>query len=124
MPDDQTCRADILTGAFMLIRRETLERTGLFDTSFFMYGEDIDLSWRIRKAGYYNYYLPDVDIIHFKGRSAIKDRESSLRHFYDAMIIFSEKHLNRAWHIPVRAGVTLLQAAAMTSMRIRRLIKK
>jgi len=124
LPEDETCRADILTGAFMLLRKEALDRAGLFDTSFFMYGEDIDLSWRIRKAGYYNYYLPDVRITHFKGRSAATDRESSLRCFYDAMNIFTAKHLNRAWRLPVKAGVILLKTAAMASLSIRQLIKK
>lgn len=124
LPEDEPCRADILTGAFMLLRKEALERAGLFDTSFFMYGEDIDLSWRIRKAGFYNYYLPDARITHFKGQSAANDRESSLRHFYDAMNIFTAKHLNRAWRLPVKAGVILLRTAALASFRIRRLIKK
>lgn len=123
-PDDEMCRADILTGAFMMIRREALERSGLFDTDFFMYGEDIDLSWRIRKAGYFNYYLPDVMIIHYKGRSAITDRENSLRHFYGAMKLFAVKHLGRGWHLPVKAGVTILLHSALLRLRIGRLIKK
>ncbi|HNT93469.1 MAG: glycosyltransferase family 2 protein [Bacteroidales bacterium] len=116
-PEDQTCRADILTGAFMLIRREALDRAGLFDTRFFMYGEDIDLSWRIRKAGFNNYYLHDVHITHFKGKSSEQERERSLTHFYEAMTIFAEKHLARAWHIPVRAAVSLLRSLAMTRLR-------
>jgi GT2 family glycosyltransferase len=115
-PEDQTCSADILTGAFMLIRREALDRAGLFDTRFFMYGEDIDLCWRIRKEGFYNYYLHDVHATHFKGKSSEKDRESSLRHFYDAMSIFAEKHLARAWHIPVRVAVRLLRGMALTRL--------
>jgi len=120
----ETYRADILTGAFMLIRREALDRAGLFDTAFFMYGEDIDLCWRIRKAGFYNYYLPEVLVTHFKGRSAMIDRESSVRHFYGAMKIFAFKHLGPSWHLPVRASVTLIESVAITSLRIRRLIKK
>jgi O-antigen biosynthesis protein len=123
-PDDKICRADILTGAFMMIRREALDRSGLFDTAFFMYGEDIDLSWRIRKAGYYNYYLPDVRIIHYKGRSAMTERESSLRHFYGAMKLFAVKHLGRQWHIPVKAGVAILEQSALARLRLGRLIKK
>jgi len=123
-PNDKICRADILTGAFMMIRREALNRSGLFDTSFFMYGEDIDLSWRIRKAGYFNYYLPDVNIVHYKGRSAMTEKESSLKHFYGAMKLFSLKHLGRRWHIPVRAGVMILEQSALARLRLRRLIKK
>ncbi|MFZ2286491.1 MAG: glycosyltransferase family 2 protein [Bacteroidales bacterium] len=123
-PDDETCRADILTGAFMLIRREALDRSGLFDTDFFLYGEDIDLSWRIRKAGYFNYYLPDVKIIHYKGKSAMTEREGSLRHFYGAMKIFAIKQLGKGWHMPVRAGVTILEQAVLLRLRLAKLIKK
>ncbi|MRR20004.1 glycosyltransferase family 2 protein [bacterium] len=123
-PDDEICRADILTGAFMMIRREALDKAGLFDTSYFMYGEDIDLSWRIIKAGYFNYYLPDVHIIHYKGRSAMADRKSSIRHFYGAMKIFAVRHLSRGWHLPVKACVTILETFALAGFRLRRLIKK
>jgi len=124
MPEDQICRADILTGAFMLIRREALDKTGLFDTTYFMYGEDIDLSWRIRQAGYCNYYLPDVHIIHYKGRSTIGEREKTLRYFYDAMKIFAVKHLKRGWHTPVSIAVTLAEKCAICRLNMRQLIKK
>jgi GT2 family glycosyltransferase len=123
-PAEVTCRADILTGAFMMIRREALEKTGLFDTRYFMYGEDIDMSWRIRKAGYNNYYLSDVQIIHYKGRSAATDREGSLRHFYGAMKIFADSHLAWGWHIPVKAGVTLLEMASKVGLSLRQYNKK
>ena len=123
-PDDEICRADILTGAFMMIRREALDKAGLFDTAYFMYGEDIDMSWRIRKAGYYNYYLPDVQIIHYKGRSTMTDRAGSLRHFYGAMKIFAVGHLHRGWHLPVKACVTLLETSALVRFRLGQLIKK
>ena len=124
LPEDEICRADILTGAFMLIRREALDKAGLFDPAFFMYGEDIDMSWRIRKAGYFNYYLPEVQIVHYKGRSAATDRESSVSHFYGAMKIFAVKHLRRGWHIPVKTAVTLLRMSSVVSLRAGRLIKK
>lgn len=124
LPEYEICKADILTGAFMLIRRDALDSAGLFDTAFFMYGEDIDLCWRIRQAGYCNYYLPDVRITHFKGKSALQDEESSLRHFYRAMEIFASKHLHPGWHLPVKAAVTLIESVALISLRIKRLIKK
>ncbi len=123
-PENETCHADILTGAFMLIRREALERAGLFDTDFFMYGEDIDLSWRIRKAGYFNYYLHNVRIIHFKGRSAGQDREMSIRHFYSAMYIFAGKHLGKGWHMPVKVAVTLLTTMAIARLSLCKMVKK
>jgi GT2 family glycosyltransferase len=124
LPDNQTCRADILTGAFMLIRRKALDDTGLFDTAFFMYGEDIDMSWRIRKAGWCNYYLAEVHIIHYKGRSPFEDRESRIRHFYGAMKIFAVKHLKHGWHLPVKAAVTLMEKSKLVLLRTAWLIKK
>jgi len=118
LPEESTCRADILTGAFMLIRRKALEQAGLFDTRFFMYGEDIDLSWRIRMAGWHNYYLHDVCITHFKGKSASLSSESSVYHFYESMYIFVEKHLAKGWHLPVRATVRMLQGIARIRLRL------
>lgn len=123
-PENETCRADILTGAFMLIRREALNKTGLFDASFFMYGEDIDLSWRIRKTGYFNYYLHDVSVTHFKGSSSVQNREEAVSHFWDAMVIFAEKHLKRGWHMPVRAAVSLFKGISLTRLRVAGMVKK
>ncbi len=124
LPENESGPADILTGAFMLIRREALEKSGLFDTSFFLYGEDIDLSWRIRQAGYRNYYLHNVNITHFKGKSAEQESLEAAGHFYDAMIIFAKKHLSRRWHLPVKAGVTLLRYVALLRLRTGRPVKK
>jgi len=123
-PENENCRADILTGAFMLIRREALDEAGLFDTSFFMYGEDIDMSWRIRQAGWFNYYLADVHIVHYKGKSPFEDRESRIRHFYGAMKIFAVKHLKQGWHLPVKAAVTLMEKSKLAMLRSAKLIKK
>jgi len=83
---------DILSGAFMLIRSEALEKAGLLDEAFFMYGEDIDLSYRIIKAGYKNYYYPHTRIIHYKGESTKKGSLNYVRMFYKAMKIFADKH--------------------------------
>ncbi|MBK7107707.1 MAG: glycosyltransferase [Bacteroidetes bacterium] len=85
---------DVLAGAFMLIRKETLDKTGLLDETFFMYGEDIDLSYRIVKAGYKNYYFPDAPIIHYKGESTKKGSLNYVRMFYNAMKIFARKHFS------------------------------
>ncbi len=89
---EKTHRVDILAGAFMFIRKETLEKTGLLDESFFMYGEDIDLSYRITEAGYHNYYFPGTTIIHYKGESTKKGSLNYVKMFYQAMIIFAGKH--------------------------------
>ncbi len=85
---------DVLAGAFMLLRRETLEKTGLLDEAFFMYGEDIDLSYRITRAGYKNFYFPETTIIHYKGESTKKGSLNYVKVFYNAMIIFSKKHFS------------------------------
>lgn len=93
--DDETHKVEILAGAFMLLRKQTLEKTGLLDEAFFMYGEDIDLSYRITKAGYSNYYYPHTRIIHYKGESTKKSSVNYVFVFYNAMIIFARKHFSR-----------------------------
>jgi O-antigen biosynthesis protein len=89
---DKIHKVDILAGAFMLMRKSVLDQVGLLDEAFFMYGEDIDLSYRIIKAGYYNYYYPDARIIHYKGESTKKGSLNYVFVFYNAMIIFARKH--------------------------------
>jgi len=89
---DETHPVDVLAGAFMFLRRETLEQTGLLDETFFMYGEDIDLSYRISQSGYLNYYFPETTIIHYKGESTKKGSLNYVRMFYQAMIVFAGKH--------------------------------
>ncbi len=85
---------EVLAGAFMLIRKETLDKVGLLDETFFMYGEDIDLSYRITKGGYKNYYFPETTIIHYKGESTKKGSLNYVKVFYSAMIIFARKHFS------------------------------
>ncbi|MCH2230216.1 MAG: glycosyltransferase family 2 protein [Crocinitomicaceae bacterium] len=85
---------DILSGAYMLMRKTTLEKVGFLDESFFMYGEDIDLSYRITLGGYKNYYCSDTKIIHYKGESTKKSSVNYVFVFYRAMIIFAQKHLS------------------------------
>ncbi|MBO9635877.1 MAG: glycosyltransferase family 2 protein, partial [Chitinophagaceae bacterium] len=82
---------DVLAGAFMMVRRKALELTGGFDEQFFMYAEDIDLSYRIKEAGFRNFYSAGTTIIHFKGESTLKDQRY-VRHFYEAMILYVRKH--------------------------------
>ena len=85
---------DVLSGAFMLLRTETLEKVGLLDEQFFMYGEDIDLSYRIKLGGYKNYYFPETKIIHYKGESTKKSSVNYVFVFYKAMILFAKKHFS------------------------------
>ncbi len=88
-------QVDILSGAFMLLRKETLNKTGLLDETFFMYGEDIDMSYRITLEGYKNYYFPNTTIIHYKGESTKKGSINYVLVFYNAMIIFAKKHFSK-----------------------------
>lgn len=90
----ETHEVDVLSGAFMLLRKKTLDETGSLDETFFMYGEDIDLSYRITKAGYKNYYFPDTTIIHYKGESTKKGSLNYVKVFYNAMLIFARKHFS------------------------------
>jgi GT2 family glycosyltransferase len=92
LEEDETNEIEVLSGAFMWMRKSVLEDVGYLDEDFFMYGEDIDLSYRITQAGHKNYYLPQVKIIHYKGESTKKGNINYVFVFYNAMIIFSKKH--------------------------------
>ena len=89
-PDD-IGKTDVLVGAFMVLKRSVYNEVHGFDEDYFMYGEDIDLSYRILKLGYTNYYFGKTTIIHFKGESTLKDRIYAKR-FYRAMEVFYGKH--------------------------------
>lgn len=88
----ETHEVEILSGAFMWMRKSALEEIGYLDETFFMYGEDIDLSYRFLLGGYQNYYFAQTQIIHYKGESTKKGSLNYVRVFYQAMIIFAEKH--------------------------------
>jgi len=94
LSEDQLSEIDVMSGAFMLIRKTVLDKIGFLDETFFMYGEDIDLSYRIKKAGYKNYYFPDTQIIHYKGESTKRSSLNYVVIFYKAMAIFSNKHFS------------------------------
>ncbi|MBI1835821.1 MAG: glycosyltransferase [Flavobacteriia bacterium] len=91
----ETNEIDVLSGAFMFMRKEALDKVGLLDEAFFMYGEDIDLSYRIQLGGYKNYYFPETRIIHYKGESTKKSSVNYVFVFYRAMVIFAEKHFSQ-----------------------------
>lgn len=116
---NQTHSIEVLSGAFMLMRKSVLDQVGLLDEDFFMYGEDIDLSYRIILGGYKNYYFHDARIIHYKGESTKKSSVNYVFVFYRAMVIFAKKHfakrnakifgffINLA--IYIRAGLAIAQ---------------
>lgn len=117
--ENEIAEVEVLSGAYMFIRMETLQKTGFLDEQFFMYGEDIDLSYRIVKCGYKNYYFPKTTIIHYKGESTKKGSLNYIRIFYQAMSIFAKKHFsnkNLRWflifiHLAIylRAGVAIMK---------------
>ncbi len=122
-PDvDQVREIDILSGACMIVRRSVLEKTGGFDERFFMYAEDIDLSWRIRLAGYNNIYLADITIIHFKGESTRRDGKY-VRLFYKAMHQFRDKYgtgKDGPGEWMLRAAIGFRELVAMGAVLIRK----
>lgn len=95
LPNDEINQIDVLSGAYMWLRKEVLDKVGLLDENFFMYGEDIDLSYRITLGGYKNYYFPEARIIHYKGESTKKSSINYVFVFYKAMIIFARKHFSQ-----------------------------
>ena len=123
---------DVLAGAFMMVRKEVLDKTGGFDEIFFMYGEDVDLSYRIQKTvcdatgkNYKNYYFSDSSIIHFKGESTKRGSMNYVRMFYNAMSIFVRKHYggNRAgfFNLLIHLGIWIRAVLAAVG-RFTRLI--
>ena len=118
LSNDEIHSIEILSGAYMFLRKKALDEVGLLDETFFMYGEDIDLSYRLIKGGYKNVYFPETRIIHYKGESTKKGSINYVLVFYQAMIIFANKHFSarnaKLYHylinmaIYFRAGVAIL----------------
>ena len=106
---EETHEIEVLSGAFMLLRKAALDQIGLLDEDYFMYGEDIDLSYRLTRGGWKNYYFPGTRIIHYKGESTKRTSVNYVFVFYRAMVIFAQKHF-----APGRAGLfSLLINAAI-----------
>ncbi len=123
---DKIHQVDVLSGAFMLLRKEALDQAGILDEDFFMYGEDIDLSHRIVKSGYKNYYYPDTRIIHYKGESTKKSSVNYVLVFYQAMIIFARKHFSpkhaRVFTMLINLAIYFRAGLALINRFVRRLI--
>lgn len=119
LDQNENHEVEILSGAFMLMSREALDKAGLLDEAFFMYGEDIDLSWRLIQAGFKNYYFSETQIIHYKGESTKKGSLNYVRVFYQAMIIFARKHFSsggqRSFIFMIRMGVWMRALMAVGS---------
>ena len=122
LPWDAASRIEVVSGACFLIRRKALDEVGVLDEDYFMYGEDIDLSYRLLKGGWENWFVP-ADIIHYKGESTHKTSFEYVHVFYNAMLIFMRKHyshLSRLVIWPLQVAVyfiaMLTLASAMWSM--------
>lgn len=89
---DEVTEVDAISGSFFCMRSELYRELKGFDEDFFMYGEDLDLCFRAKVAGFKNYYTPSTNILHFKGQSCKTRRWKSYVDFYKAMIIFVKKH--------------------------------
>ena len=94
LDENRTHEVDAVSGSFMMIKRDAYEKVGGFDDQFFMYGEDLDLCYRVQKAGFKVYYVPDTQIIHYKGESTKRSNLDETKLFYDAMHKFVKKHLS------------------------------
>lgn len=114
LSDDNEAEVDVLAGAYMMCDASILKASGGFDEDFFMYGEDIDLSYRITQQGYKVFYSPEFPIIHFKGESASRDALWAKR-FYEAMHLFSQKHFadqGRLWSQILELGIRVRKIIA------------
>lgn len=120
---DETHEIEILSGAFMMMRKKALDEVGLLDEAFFMYGEDIDLSWRIVLGGYKNHYFPHTRIIHYKGESTKKGSLNYVFVFYNAMIIFAKKHFDaqhaKVFSFLIKSAIYLRAALAIITRFIK-----
>ena len=118
LPWDKPGRIEVISGAFCFLRRKALDEVGLLDEDFFMYGEDIDLSFRLLKGGWENWYLP-YPITHFKGKSTQKSDYRYVHIFYKAMLIFFRKHyshLSVFYALPVKMAIYFRAAIALTDI--------
>lgn len=125
LPWDEPSQIEVVSGAYCMLRRKALNEVGLLDEDFFMYGEDIDLSYRVLKGGYHNYYLP-VDILHYKGESTQKSSFRYVHVFYEAMLIFFRKHysgMTFLLSLPIKTAIyakALMALVGMLSERMRK----
>ncbi|NCC98937.1 MAG: glycosyltransferase family 2 protein [Bacteroidia bacterium] len=119
LSDDQSGESQILAGAFMLLNKKALGKEMLFDEQFFMYGEDIDLSYRILQSGLKNYYYPET-ILHYKGESSKSDIKKYVSSFFDAMILYYKKHSKSIYaYYHVNMAASMLKMFTLFTKKIR-----
>jgi GT2 family glycosyltransferase len=123
LSDDEINEVDSLTGAFMMVRREAIDRVGLLDEQFFMYGEDLDWCLRIKEDAWNVIYYPEVQIVHYKGASSKKKRIKTIYEFHRAMYLFYKKHYYRKYNLLIYIfvclgiGLKLIQSFGVNSVK-------
>lgn len=123
LPWEEPAQIEIMSGAFCLLRRSALQKIGLLDEDFFMYGEDIDLSFRLLNGGFENWYLP-FPIVHYKGESTQKSSFRYVHVFYQAMLIFFRKHyghVSLVFGLPIKIAIYFKALIALVAMLIDRM---
>jgi len=110
LPIDEINEVDALTGAFMMVRKEVINKVGLLDETFFMYGEDLDWCFRIKNAGYKVIYYPEAVTVHYKGGSSKRKRYKTIYEFHRAMYVFYNKH----YHDKYNFIINLIVCAAIS----------
>ena len=125
LPWDSPQQIEVVSGAFCMLRTSVLKKVGLLDEDYFMYGEDIDLSYRILKSGATNWYVPET-ILHYKGESTHKSSFRYVHVFYQAMLIFFRKHFSNLGilvTLPIQAAIAVKAFAALVSMLTEKMTK-
>jgi len=121
LPENENNPVEVLSGAFMMIKRAVFEKVNGFDETFFMYGEDIDLSLRISQLGYKNYYLGKISIMHLKGGSTTYNYKY-VDDFYGAMKLFVKKHYNdksSLYRLFLQAGISVRKMLSILALPFR-----
>ena len=125
LPWDFPVEIEIVSGAFTMMRTAVMRQMAGYDEEYFMYGEDIDLSYRLLKAGYKNYCLP-IQILHYKGESTHKSSFRYVHVFYEAMLIFLQKHfgqLSALLTIPIKVAIYAKAFSALLTMSVHKIKK-
>lgn len=123
LPDDEINEVEVISGSFMMLERGAIHEVGVFDEAFFMYGEDVDLCYRLKRAGYKILYYPKAQILHLRGQSGLASRNKKvIYHFYHSMLIFYRKHYRKRYPFFVNWTVYAAIHLKMLAARIKSII--
>ncbi len=122
LDENKSYEVDAISGSFMMMRKEVYEKVGGFDEQFFMYGEDLDLCYRIQKAGYKVFYVHSTQIIHYKGESTKRSSIDETKVFYSAMHLFVKKHLSTSFLVGMILRSAIFVRSIFAFIGVRRLI--